>query len=137
MYKVRSSVPCEWAGSKSILHQSSLNGRVDKFNIDLERTFVCTEEELLKYFRKSYVVPKVVEKTGNFKIQDWFQVDSGKYENWISFNSSESGLCLITIEIPRDELIEGRYPEINYFLSKKRTVEEVSHSHLREDIVSS
>jgi hypothetical protein len=44
---------------------------------------------------------------------------------------------LITIEIPRDELIEGRYPEINYFLSKKKTVEEISHSHFREDIVSS
>ena len=44
-----------------------------------------TESEVLKYFNKFYVVPKLLLKFQNLKLQDTYNINNNCIQNWIKF----------------------------------------------------
>jgi hypothetical protein len=81
IYKVRSTVPSKWIGSLSIVNK---NERLEDYDFknnlfNLEKEFLCTEEEVLSIFSKFYLVRDTFKSyNSNCIYQDSYVVDNAQ-----------------------------------------------------------
>lgn len=139
LFKVYSSLPCHWIGTHSPVINTPLNQVYSaKMGLDLERTFLMTEKEVMTYFNKFYAAPALASQPKNMLIQDCINLQSNGAPLWVRFNVNESGMLAMAIEVPKIKSgPKNAYPEFRFFLSKKLDQEEMSRSHFREDIANS
>ena len=63
IYRVESLLPCNWIGDFTAVTQTQLNHKSKTHAVNLERTFIMNEDEIIKYFNKFYVAPKELSDT--------------------------------------------------------------------------
>ena len=92
-------------GKLTAVVKTEENEKYDQHGLNLENTFILTEEELLQCFNKFYAVPEQLSFTNSFTSQDCIQivVDEGE-PSWISFEvdgkeDGSPGLCGISIQL--------------------------------------
>ena len=78
LYHVEASIPVGWTGKNSFVVKNNLNSSLKELKLDLEKCFLMTESEVLKYFNKFYVYPKLATEVKDLKLQDTFEVNNNK-----------------------------------------------------------
>lgn len=141
IYRVDSVLPNSWAGKMNAVSGNEYSSKYRDYSMNLERSFLMTENEVLDYFRKCYVIPVEFTRTNSFIFQDCIEVECQEEEPlWIRFevlgDEDNHGLCGISINLPRNGA--GKvFPYVKYFLAKQNTPQEVLRSHLRSDLKGS
>ena len=78
MYRVESSVPIAYTGKNSLVVRNNIDSSVLEHNLNLQTSFLMTEDEILKYFTKFYVTPAISLELDNLKLQETFVIDNDK-----------------------------------------------------------
>jgi hypothetical protein len=131
IYKVRSTIPSKWIGSLSIINKNEQLQDYDFKNnpFNLEKEFLCTEEEVLSIFSKFYLVRDSFKSySSNSIYQDSYIIDNAQKDIPYVYKLTvlEDGFFNLNIEhkesSKRSEFVKGydrdRWPYIKYFLAQ-------------------
>lgn len=84
-----SSLPCSWVGKYNAPYNTELNNQINNFKegLDLEKSMLIDEDEVLLYFNKFYVSPENLSNTDLLKFQDSISFNSTGKPVWIQFST--------------------------------------------------